>query len=146
MLYVAERSHAQRVKMAAKRNLLKLLYRRPVPLAGLLAVALAATQVFIDWITWVELNVSISYTVPLILAAAARSRRLLLGLALLLVSMTFAVYSVQIPPGMFSLQEYFFVNRVLAAVSVLLTAGLLHAWTLALDALDAQAQHLKEQN
>lgn len=68
-----------------------------------------------------------------------RGRRLLWGLALFLVSTTFAVYAIQIGPGVFSPGEPLFVNRVLAAVTVLLTAGLLHAWTLALDKLDEQA-------
>jgi signal transduction histidine kinase len=132
--------------MTARKDLLGLLHHRPLPVAGALAVGLAAVQVFIDWSTWIELNVSIVYTLPLVLAAMARSRRLVWGLALLLVGTTFAVYAVQIGPGAFSPREAFFVNRVLAAVTVLVTAGLLHAWTLALEKLEEQGRCLKAQN
>jgi signal transduction histidine kinase len=132
--------------MRARKSLLGLLHHRPLPLAGALAVCLAAILVLIDWITWIELNEAILYTLPLILAAMARNRRLLWGLTLLLVGTTFAVYAMQIRPGAFSLREPFFVNRVLATVTVLLTAGLLHAWTLALDKLEEQGHSLKVQN
>lgn len=132
--------------MSARMSLLALLHRRPLPVAGLLAVALAAVEVAVDWVTWIELNEAIVYTLPLVLAAMARSRRLLWGLTLFLVGTTFAVYAIQIGRGAFSLGEPFFVNRVLAAVTVLLTAGLLHAWTLALEKLDEQGHSLRMQN
>jgi signal transduction histidine kinase len=132
--------------MPARKSLLELVHRRPVPLAGLFAVLLAVLEVFLDWNTWVELNVSILYALPLVPAAAARSRRLLWGLALSLVGMTFVVYATQVARGAFSLREPFFVNRLLSAITVLLTAVLLHAWTLALDALEAQGRAMKEQN
>jgi len=132
--------------MRAGTSLLALVHRRPLPVAGVLAVALAAVEVIIDWATWIELNEAIVYTLPLVLAAMARSRRLLWGLTLFLVGTTFAVYAMQIGPGAFFLGEPFFINRVLAAVTVLLTAGLLHAWTLALEKLDEQGHSLKVQN
>ncbi len=132
--------------MRARRGLLELLHRRPLPLAGALAVCLATVQVIIDWATWIELNEAIVYPLPLVLAAMARNRRLLWYLALFLLGTTFAVYAMQIGPGAFSLREPFFVNRVLAAVTVLLTACLLHAWTLALDKLEEQGLSLKVQN
>jgi signal transduction histidine kinase len=132
--------------MNARMGLLALVHRRPLPVAGVLAVALAMVEVVVDWVTWIELNEAIVYILPLVLAAMARSRRLLWGLTLLLVGTTFAVYAMQIGPGAFSLDEHFFVNRMLAAVTVVLTAGLLHAWTLALEKLDEQGRSLKEQN
>ena len=131
--------------MEARKGLLGLLHYRPRP-AGVLAVCLAAILVIIDWATWIELNEAIVYTLPLVLAAMARSRRLLWGLTLFLVGTVFAVYAMQIPPGAFSPREPFFVNRVLAAVAVMLTAGLLHALTLALDKLEEQAVRLQAQN
>ena len=109
-------------------------------------MALAAVEVAVDWVTWIELNEAIVYTLPLVLAAMARNRRLLWGLTLFLVGTTFAVYAMQIGPGAFSLGEPFFVNRLLAAVTVLLTAGLLHAGTLALEKLDEQSHALKVHN
>jgi signal transduction histidine kinase len=132
--------------MRAGKSLLGLLHRRPLPVAGVLALCLAALLVFVDWITWIQFNEAIVYTLPLVLAAMARSRRLLWWLALFLLGTTFAVYVVQIGPGLFSPREPFFVNRVLAAVTLLLTAGLLHAWTLALDKLEEQGLRLKVQN
>lgn len=132
--------------MTARKGLLGLLYHRPLPAAGALAVGLAAVLVFVDWVTWIELNESILFPLPLVLAAMARSRRLVWGLTLFLVATIFAVYAVQIGPGVFAAREPFFVNRVLSAVTVTLTAGLLHAWTLALEELDEQDRSLKRQN
>ncbi len=119
---------------------------RPAIVLGTLAVSLAAVEVLIDWTTWIELNVSIVYGLPLILAAAARSRRLLWGLVSALVLVTFIIYSVQIPPGRFSLGEPFFVNRALSAAAMLLTAGFGHIWIRATEALDARGRALKERN
>jgi signal transduction histidine kinase len=114
--------------------------------AGVLAIVLAAAEVFIDWTTWIQLNISIVYSLPLVLAAATRNRRLIWGLMLVLISMTFAVYYQQIPAGVFGLHEPFFVNRVLAALALVITAALLHGWTLAIDAIEVQRRALKEQN
>ncbi len=110
------------------------------------ALSLAAVEVFIDWVTWVQLNLSIVYSLPLVILAVARKRQLLWGLAFVLIIMTFAVYSYQIPPGVFSLHEPFFIDRILSAVTIILTAGLLHAWTLALDALRMQRQSIRAKN
>lgn len=126
--------------------MLAVMHHPPLPMAGVAAVLLAAIQVVIDWLTWIELNEAIVYTLPLVLAAMARSRRLLWGLTLFLVVTTIAVYTVQIGPGVFSPNEPLFINRVLAAATILLTAGLLHAWTLALNKLEEQDRSLKSQN
>jgi signal transduction histidine kinase len=132
--------------MRAERNQQVLLPHPPVPVAAALAVLLAAIEVFIDCVTHFKMNVSIIYGLPLVLAALSRSRRLLWGLAFFLIVMTFAVYSVQIPPGVFSPSEPFFVNRVLAAAALLLTSGLLHVWMIAVDTTETQRRALKEQN
>ena len=118
----------------------------PVPVAAALAVLLALIEVFIDWLTQIKLNVAIVYGLPLVLAAAGRDRRLLWGLAFFLILMTFSVYAAQIPPGVFSAREPLFVNRVLAAAALLLTAGLLHVWMIAVDTTHAQSRVLKRQN
>jgi signal transduction histidine kinase len=126
--------------------LLKLLQHRPVPWAGRFAVLLAVLEVLLDVGTWVDLNVSIVYSLPLVLAAAARDRRLLWGLTSALLGATFAVYFTQIEPGRFLFGEPLFVDRVLAALTNVLTAVLLDAWTSVLDLLDAQSRLLAEQN
>ena len=128
------------------KGFLRLLHRQPLPMAGVLAVCLAMLLVFIDWFTWIELNVAIVFSLPLVLAAMVRSRRLLWGMAFLLVGTILAVYAVQIQPGVFSLREPLFINRLLASVTVLVTAGLLHVWSVALDALDEQDLTLKAHN
>jgi signal transduction histidine kinase len=110
------------------------------------ALSLAVLVVYIDLFTWVELNVSIFYGLPVILTVTARNRWLIWCLALFLVCMAFVVYFQQIPPGAFSLTEPFFLDRVLAAVTVITTAGLLHARTLALDKLEMQARSLQDRN
>ena len=116
------------------------------PVAGVLAVLLALAEVFIDWITWMSLNVSILYGLPLVVAVATRSRRLLWGLGLFLLITIFAVYYVQIPSGVFSFREPYFINRVLAAFALVLTAALLHVGIIGLDLLEAQRRSLEEQN
>jgi signal transduction histidine kinase len=53
---------------------------------------------------------------------------------------------VQIPAGAFSLTEPFFVDRVLAVVTLLCTACLLHAWTMAIDAIESQSRKIGTRN
>ena len=132
--------------MKAMESLSGVLGNRPVPYAGAAAVLLAAILVFLDWITWIEVNESILFTLPLVLGAAARDRRLLWGLTGVLTATAVAVYSVQIPAGRFSLGEPFFINRLLAVVDLVIVAGLLHVWMSAVNILDAQARSLKKQN
>jgi signal transduction histidine kinase len=117
-----------------------------VPVAGVLAVLLALAEVLLDWTTQISLNVSILYGLPLVVAVATRSRRLLWGLALFLLITIFAVYYVQMPHGVFSFREPYFLNRVLAAFALVLTAALLHVGLIGLDLLEAQRRSLKEQN
>jgi hypothetical protein len=104
--------------MIEKQDLLSVLHRRALPLAGILAISLAVIEVAVDWLTWIEFNEAIVYTLPLILAAAARNRKLLWRLTAALAVMTFAVYYVQIPAGVFSIQEPYFIDRALAAVTL----------------------------
>jgi signal transduction histidine kinase len=119
---------------------------QPRLVLGILAVSLAALEVLVDWTTWIQLNISLVYGLPLILAAAARNRRLLWALTGVLIVITFIVYSMQIPPGLFSFTEPFFVNRVLSMAAMLLTAGLSHIWISTTEKLDAQGRTLKDQN
>jgi signal transduction histidine kinase len=132
--------------MAPQKHQNGLIDQPPVPATAALAVLLALIEVFLDWITRIEINVAIVYGLPLVVAAVGRSRKLLWGLALFLVVMTFSVYAVQIPPGVFSSREVRFVNRVLAAAALLLTAGLLHVWMMAVDTTEAQSLALRDQN
>ncbi len=119
---------------------------RSMPVAGTLAVLVAALEMAVDWTTWVELDVTVVYGIPLVLAAVARNRRLLWALAACLLFMTFAAYIAQIGPGAFSLHEPYFVNRVMAAAALTLSAGLCHVWIVAANRLAAQGRSLAEQN
>jgi signal transduction histidine kinase len=125
---------------------LKTLYYGAPRFLGLLAVSVAAAEVLFDWVTHIELNVSIIYSIPLVLAALSRRRQLLWSLLVVLECMVFAVYVAQIGPDAFSLQEPYFRNRFLSSITMLITATLLHVWTRALDTLDERDGVLKEQN
>jgi signal transduction histidine kinase len=114
--------------------------------AALLAVLLAAIEISIDWSTWVELNVSIMYGLPLVLAALAGSRRLLWALMFILVGMTFAVYAAQIQAGHFTIREPLFVNRVLSALALVIITGILHVRLCAIERLAAQDEALTVTN
>jgi signal transduction histidine kinase len=110
------------------------------------AVLLAMLAVAADLATWIELNVAIVYGLPLVLAAASGSRLLLWLLTLLLVCATFLVYFLQAPPGSANSADPFLVDRALAALSIFLVAGLLHALSRATDALEARSRALDRQN
>lgn len=122
------------------------LFKVTAPVAGALAVLLALAEVVLDWVTQIRLNVAILYGLPLVVAAGTRSRWLLWSLTLALLITIFAVYWAQIPPGEFSLHEQYFLNRVLAALALVVTAALLHVSMTGLDLLDAQRRTLQEQN
>lgn len=115
------------------------LLRQPTVLSAL-AIALAALEALVDVTTWLQLNIAIVYSLPLVLAAAARNRRLLWSLALILVCITFAAYWQQ--SDAVSLHDEYFINRLLAAVSVLLAAVLLHALSVAAETLQAKNRQL----
>jgi signal transduction histidine kinase len=117
------------------------LLRRPAVL-GSLAITLAAAEMLIDVATWIELNIAIVYSLPLVLAAGARSRRLLWSLAFVLVLVTFVVYRLQDPHGDASLHDEYFINRLLAAITVVLAAALLDALSRAAELLAARNTQL----
>jgi signal transduction histidine kinase len=119
---------------------------RTIAFAFVFAIVLATAEVILDFGTWVELDIAAIYGIPLVLAAFTRNRVLLWGLMVALTLATFVAYAMQIPAGAFELHEALFVNRVLDAVALLLTAGLVHVWMLSLDVREAQAQLLEEQN
>jgi len=106
------------------------------------AICLAAA----DFATWIELDIAAIYSIPLVLAAASRSRRLLWLLTAVLAVSTFLVYALQISPSAFTLREPYFVNRTLDVAAMLLMAALLHVWIRSVEVRDAQMRLLDEQN
>lgn len=117
------------------------LLRGPAVL-GALAIALAAAEIFADVTTWIQLNVAIVYSLPLVLAAAARSRRLLWSLAFALVLITFIVYLLQDAHGNPAIHDEYFINRLLAAVNIVFAAALLHALSRAAEILEVRNREL----
>jgi signal transduction histidine kinase len=137
------RSNAAAIRMMIrprKRN------RDQAAAAGVLAVGLTAVAVLLDVGTWVQLDIAGIYGVPLVVAAFARSRRLLWALTATLLVATFGVYALQAPPETFALRDAWFVNRMLDATALLLMAGILHLWTASLDIRALQQHLLREQN
>ena len=116
------------------------------PLGGLLPVVVAAIVVVIDLTTRIQLNVPILYGVPLIVAAWTRNRRALWTLGVVLAGTTFVVYWAEMPAATVSMAEPLFVDRLLACAAILIITALLHVWTEALDAVEAQAELLRRQN
>jgi signal transduction histidine kinase len=108
------------------------LLERPLPLVGGAAVVLALTVILIDATTWVELNVTTVYGLPLVIAALARNRRLLWSLAACLIVALFG--------------EPYFINGVLSALALVLSAALCDVWIVAASRLAAQRRALVEQN
>lgn len=109
---------------------------------GALAIALAAAEILLDVTTWIQLNIAIVYSLPLVLAAAARSRRLVWGLAFALVLVTFVVYWLQDAQGNPSMHDEYFINRLLAAVNIVFAAALLHALSRAVEILEVRNREL----
>jgi signal transduction histidine kinase len=111
-----------------------------------LAMLLAAAEVLADWGTWIQLNVAILYSLPLLVAALARDRKLLWGLATTLVLMTFGVYFAQVDGGPATMRTSFFIDRLLAAICILLNAGILDAWMGSVDRLVSRDRAIAAQN
>ena len=107
---------------------------------------LAASTAVLDWATWIELNVSVLYSLPLVFAAIARRRRLLWTLTLVLLAVTFAVYWDQVPAGAALIWNPFLFDRLLSAFSVLVSACILDAWLRSQRVRDSQSQALDRQN
>jgi len=119
---------------------------RDVTFAGSFAIVVTVAAIAVDLGTWVELDIATIYGIPLVLAAYTRDRRLLWGLASVLLLVTFIAYALQLPVGSFAVREALFVNRVLDAIALLLIAGLPHIWMASLDVREAQSHLLREQN
>ena len=120
--------------------------RISVEFASAFAVAVAAAEIVLDLVTGVQLDVAVIYGIPLVVAAFTRSRRLLWALMVALMLATFIIYGMQIPAGGFELREALFLNRVLDAVALLVTACLVQVWMMSLDIRQVQAELLAEQN
>lgn len=109
-------------------------------------MALAVVEALFDWSTWIELNVSVLYSLPLVFAAVARRRRLMWALALALIGVTFLVYASQAPTAPQPFRQAFFLDRALSAVAVFLSAGILDSWIRSLRVRDSQAKAIQQQN
>lgn len=116
-----------------------------LPFAAPLALAVAVALAVVDWATWIQLNISILYGLPLVIAAVTRDRRLLWTLAFALVGVTFGVYALQVSGGPPQERVSFLINRLLAACTILLSAGILHAWMHSMDRLVRREERIAQQ-
>ena len=114
--------------------------------AAFLAVIVAGVELMVDAATWVELNVSILYSVPLVLAALARSRGLLWGLTFVLACSTVGVYVLQAAAANGEGSTSLLINRLLAATCLLLNAFVLSAWMRSLDKLALRERAIEQKN
>ncbi|MGH8746913.1 MAG: sensor histidine kinase [Burkholderiales bacterium] len=113
---------------------------------GATAIAAALGLILVDLFTWNELNIAVIYGLPLMLAGAARSRRLLWVLTAALIIVTFVAYGLEISPSVLVLRDPFLINRLLAAVSLLFMATLLDLWLSSVRTSEARARLIKTQN
>ena len=122
---------------------------------AVIGLMLAALLMLADLGTWIELNVAVAYSLPLVFVAASRRPRVLWALAVLLIAATFAVYRVQIfsarvqpldGGGWPSLHDPYLVDRALAAVTILLTAAILQGWLYSLRAIEMRDRVIEESN
>ncbi|HYO09904.1 MAG TPA: ATP-binding protein [Tepidisphaeraceae bacterium] len=99
--------------------------------AAAIAIVAAALLITADVTTGLAINFAIFKGVPLILAAAARSRRLLWALAAVLLVATVGVfwaeasYYADVDPASF---RVLLINRTFAMLAMLLVASILHVW------------------
>ena len=114
--------------------------------SAFLAVIVAGVELMVDAATWVELNVSILYSVPLVLAALARSRGLLWGLTFVLACSTVGVYVLQAAAANGEGSTSLLINRLLAATCLLLNAFVLSAWMRSLDKLALRERAIEQKN
>jgi len=123
---------------------------------AVIGVVLAMLLMMLDFATWIELNVAVVYGLPLVFAAASRRPRVLWSLAAVLIAVTFIVYGIQAPhmqprtasvhPGFVSLDHPYLLDRSLAALMVLLTAGILQGWLFSLAGIEARDAAIAERN
>ena len=121
---------------------------RLTPLTALLiSLIFGAILVFLDLVTGPYMNLAIFKTVVLMIAAATRSRKFLWLMTAALIVTTYAVMFVDIREISDELRrQAVIVNRSFNALTLLLVAGVLHAWIRAdLESREA-GQALEAQN
>jgi signal transduction histidine kinase len=103
-------------------------FRVPPPLAvGLTLVSIAGIAL-IDYYTSRRVNGAILYSLPLIVAAAAMSRRLIWSVAALGAALTLLVFWFEPTPLEPWESRYILTNRLIATGELFLLAGILHAF------------------
>jgi signal transduction histidine kinase len=122
---------------------------------AVIGLMLTVMLMLLDFSTWIELNVAVAYSLPLVFAAASRKPRVLWALAAVLIVATFVVYQVQIPSarvqppaggGWASMQDPYLVDRALAALTILLTATILQGWLYSIRAIEARDRLIEDSN
>ncbi|MBC5784706.1 HAMP domain-containing histidine kinase [Ramlibacter sp. USB13] len=128
----------------------------PRAVSAAIGVVLMTVLVLVDFATWIELNIAVAYSIPLVFAAASRKPRILWSMTAFLVAVTFIVYRAQVPavrawpvesPGGFlGVGHPYLVDRILAAVTLLLTAAILQGWLFLLGAIEMRDLAIEQNN
>jgi PAS domain S-box-containing protein len=101
----------------------------PAPVAAAIAIAITVLLIGTDIATGVNLNVAIFKGVPLIVAAGARSRRLLWILTGVLLVATVGVLLFELPlVAVPAYRQVVIINKLFAITSMLIVAVILHVW------------------
>jgi PAS domain S-box-containing protein len=111
-----------------------------------LSLFLTLVLAIVDLLTPGDVMLPITYAIPLVLGAAARSPRFLWGLTTLLVALTFGLYFAGQPVTHDDVQTIALANRGMTAGVLLLVAGLLHFGLVLGGAFEGQRLSLEEQN
>jgi signal transduction histidine kinase len=124
--------------------------------AATIGIVLMAILMLVDLATWIELNIAVAYSIPLVFAAASRKPRLLWSMTAALIAITFIVYHIQISSaravpvegyaGFLRAANPYFIDRCLAALTILLTAAILQGWLISLRAIELRDLAIEQNN
>ncbi len=114
--------------------------------AAVAAALITLLSALADLLTPAEVVVPILYGVPLLLCIWVRDLRFLWGLAGLLILLNFVSGTFGSPAVTISPSHAILINRALAAVTVIIIAGLVHVGLAALRVVEQQRESLEKHN
>lgn len=128
----------------------------PQVMAAAIGILLMTILVLVDSATWIELNIAVAYSIPLVFAAASRRPRILWSMTATLIAVTFIVYHAQIPSaralppdgyaGFLRAGDPYLIDRCLAALTILLTATILQGWLFSLRTIEIRDLAIERTN
>lgn len=128
----------------------------PQAVAAAIGIVLMTILMLVDFATWIELNIAVAYSIPLVFAAASRKPRILWSMTATLIAVTFIVYHAQIPSaralpadgyaGFLRAGDPYLIDRCLAALTILLTAAILQGWLFSLRTIEIRDLAIEQNN